>query len=162
AVISRFKIIAGMDIAERRRPQDGRSTLRIGGDRIDLRLSSLPTQFGEKIVVRLLDNRKAQLELEQLGMMGEDLATFRALLSRPQGMILVTGPTGSGKTSTLYAGLNWLRSPIKNIITVEDPVEYQLPGINQVPINPRAGVTFASGLRSILRQDPNVVLVGEV
>ena len=162
AVTSRFKIIAGMDIAERRRPQDGRSTLRLGDEKIDLRLSSLPTQFGEKIVVRLLDNRKTQLTLEALGLATHEATTFRSLLRRPQGMILVTGPTGSGKTSTLYAALNWLKSPVKNIITVEDPVEYQLTGINQVPINARAGVTFASGLRSILRQDPNVVLVGEV
>ncbi len=162
ALISRLKIIAGMDIAERRKPQDGRSTLRLGDRRIDLRLSSLPTQFGEKIVVRLLDTEQRQLDLAMLMGTGDCLQKFRELLSRPQGMLLVAAPTGSGKTTTLYAALSWLRSTTKNIITVEDPIEYQLPGVNQVQINPKAGVTFAAGLRSILRQDPNIVLVGEI
>jgi type IV pilus assembly protein PilB len=162
AITSRLKIISGMDIAERRKPQDGRSTLRLGDRRIDLRLSSLPTQFGEKIVVRLLDTEQRQLDLAKLMGTGDCLQKFRELLSRPQGMLLVAAPTGSGKTTTLYAALSWLRSTTKNIITVEDPIEYQLPGINQVQINPKAGVTFAAGLRSILRQDPNIVLVGEI
>ena len=162
AVISRLKIISGMDIAERRRPQDGRSRLRVQQRRIDLRVSALPTNFGEKIVIRLLDSVGGRADLRQLGFSDEILRRYQALLARPQGMILVTGPTGSGKTSTLYASLNWIKSPVKNIITVEDPIEYQLAGINQVQINTRAGMTFASGLRSILRQDPNVVLVGEI
>jgi len=162
AVISRLKIIAGMDIAERRKPQDGRSTLRLQDRRIDLRLSSLPTQFGEKIVVRLLDTERRQLDLANLMGTSDCLQKFRELLSRPQGMLLVAAPTGSGKTTTLYAALSWLRSSTKNIITVEDPIEYHIEGINQVQINPKAGMTFASGLRSILRQDPNVVLVGEI
>ncbi len=162
ATISRLKILSGMDIADRRRPQDGRSRLRYEGKRIDLRVSTLPTQFGEKMVIRLLDSRRAQLTMEQLEMTPENLRTFQAMLSRPQGMILVTGPTGSGKSSTLYTALNWVKSSTKNIITVEDPIEYQLDGVNQVQINTRAGVTFAAGLRSILRQDPNVILVGEI
>src|SRR2546423_688723 len=162
SVISRMKIISGMDIADRRRPQDGRSRLRFEGKRIDLRVSTLPTHFGEKIVVRLLDSKRAQISMEQLGLTPENQHAFEAMLSRPQGMILVTGPTGSGKTSTLYTALNWVKSPTKNIITVEDPVEYQLDGVNQVQINTKAGVTFAAGLRSILRQDPNIILVGEI
>jgi type IV pilus assembly protein PilB len=162
SVVSRLKIISGMDIAERRRPQDGRSRLRVQQRRIDLRVSTLPTQHGEKVVVRLLDSVGGRTELRQLGFADDLLQRYLALLSRPQGMILVTGPTGSGKTSTLYASLNSIKSPVKNIITVEDPIEYQLAGINQVQINSRAGVTFAAGLRSILRQDPNVVLVGEI
>jgi type IV pilus assembly protein PilB len=162
AAISRMKIISGMDIADRRRPQDGRSRLRYEGKRIDLRVSTLPTQFGEKVVVRLLDSKRAQIGMEQLGLTPENRHSFQMMLSRPQGMILVTGPTGSGKSSTLYTALNWVKSPTKNIITVEDPIEYQLDGINQVQINTKAGVTFAAGLRSILRQDPNIILVGEI
>jgi type IV pilus assembly protein PilB len=162
ATISRMKIISGMDIADRRRPQDGRSRLRFEGKRIDLRVSTLPTQFGEKVVIRLLDSKRAQVTMEQLGLAAENLRAFQLMLSRPQGMILVTGPTGSGKSSTLYTALNWVKSPTKNIITVEDPIEYQLDGINQVQINNKAGVTFAAGLRSILRQDPNIILVGEI
>jgi type IV pilus assembly protein PilB len=162
ATISRMKIISGMDIADRRRPQDGRSRLRYEGKRIDLRVSTLPTQFGEKVVVRLLDSKRAQVTMEQLGLAAENQHAFQLMLSRPQGMILVTGPTGSGKSSTLYTALNWVKSPTKNIITVEDPIEYQLEGINQVQINTKAGVTFAAGLRSILRQDPNIILVGEI
>lgn len=162
AAISRLKILSGMDIAERRRPQDGRSRLRFEGKRIDLRVSTLPTQFGEKAVIRLLDSRRAQITMEQMNLTPENLDLFQSMLSRPQGMILVTGPTGSGKSSTLYTALNWLKSPTKNIITVEDPIEYQLEGVNQVQINTKAGITFAAGLRSILRQDPNVILVGEI
>jgi type IV pilus assembly protein PilB len=162
ATISRMKIISGMDIADRRRPQDGRSRLRYEGKRIDLRVSTLPTQFGEKVVIRLLDSKRAQVTMEQLGLTVENQHAFELLLTRPQGMILVTGPTGSGKSSTLYTALNWVKSPTKNIITVEDPIEYQLDGVNQVQINTKAGVTFAAGLRSILRQDPNIILVGEI
>jgi type IV pilus assembly protein PilB len=162
ATISRMKIISGMDIADRRRPQDGRSRLKYEGKRIDLRVSTLPTQFGEKVVIRLLDSKRAQVTMEQLGLTRENQHTFQMMLSRAQGMILVTGPTGSGKSSTLYTALNWIKSPTKNIITVEDPIEYQLDGVNQVQINTKAGVTFAAGLRSILRQDPNIILVGEI
>ena len=162
AAISRMKIISGMDIADRRRPQDGRSRLRYEGKRIDLRVSTLPTQFGEKVVIRLLDSRQAHVTIDQLGLAPDNQHTLQLMLSRPQGMILLTGPTGSGKTSTLYTALNWAKSPTKNIITVEDPIEYQLDGVNQVQINTRAGVTFAAGLRSILRQDPNIILVGEI
>jgi type IV pilus assembly protein PilB len=162
ATISRMKIISGMDIADRRRPQDGRSRLKYEGKRIDLRVSTLPTQFGEKVVIRLLDSKRSQVTMEQLGLTPENQHTFQLMLSRAQGMILVTGPTGSGKSSTLYTALNWVKSPTKNIITVEDPIEYQLDGVNQVQINTKAGVTFAAGLRSILRQDPNIILVGEI
>ena len=162
AAISRMKIISGMDIADRRRPQDGRSRLRYEGKRIDLRVSTLPTQFGEKVVIRLLDSKRAQITMQQLGLTPENQHNFESMLSRSQGMILVTGPTGCGKSSTLYTALNWVKSPTKNIITVEDPIEYQLEGVNQVQINPKAGVTFAAGLRSILRQDPNIILVGEI
>jgi type IV pilus assembly protein PilB len=162
STISRLKIISGMDISERRRSQDGRSQLRFQGKRVDLRVSTLPTQFGEKVVVRLLDQRRAHLTLEEVDLSSDNLRTLQSLLSSPQGMILVTGPTGSGKSSTLYTALNWLKSGTNNIITIEDPIEYQLEGINQVQINTKAGVTFAGGLRSILRQDPNVIFVGEI
>lgn len=162
ATISRLKIISGMDIADRRRPQDGRCRLRIDNRRIDLRVSTLPTQFGEKVVIRLLDSTKAQLKLDQLGLTPANLGILEGALSSPQGMILLTGPTGSGKTSTLYTALNWVKSRTSNIITVEDPIEFQLPGINQVQLNPKAGMTFATGLRSILRQDPNIIMVGEI
>src|SRR5438477_4870277 len=162
ASISRLKNIAGMDIADRRRPQDGRSRPKYEGKRIDLRVSTLPTQFGEKVVIRLLDNKRAQVTMEQLGLTAENKHAFQLMLARSQGMVLVTGPTGSGKTSTLYTALNWVKSPAKNIITVEDPIEYQLEGVNQVQIHTRALVTFAAGLRSILRQDPNIILVGEI
>lgn len=160
--ISRLKIISRMDISDRRRPQDGRSQFRLEGKRIDLRVSTLPTQYGEKVVVRLLDQRRAQMTMEQINLTPENLQGLQSLLGRPQGMILVTGPTGSGKSSTLYTSLNWVKSPTNNIITIEDPIEYQLDGINQVQINSKAGVTFAGGLRSILRQDPNIIFVGEI
>ena len=162
ATISRLKIISGMDIADHRRSQDGRSQLRFEGKRIDLRVSSLPTQFGEKVVIRLLDQRRAQMTMNQLDLTPDNLRVLQALLLRPQGMILVTGPTGSGKSSTLYTSLNWVKSATNNIITIEDPIEYQLDGVNQVQINAKAGVTFAGGLRSILRQDPNIIFVGEI
>jgi type IV pilus assembly protein PilB len=162
ATISRLKIISGMDISDRRRSQDGRSQLRFEGKRIDLRVSTLPTQFGEKVVIRLLDQRRSQMTMEQMDLTSENLRALQALLLRPQGMILVTGPTGSGKSSTLYTSLNWVKSATNNIITIEDPIEYQLDGVNQVQINTKAGVTFAGGLRSILRQDPNIIFVGEI
>jgi type IV pilus assembly protein PilB len=160
--ISRLKIMSGMDIAERRKPQDGRSRLRFEGRRIDLRVSSLPTQFGEKIVIRLLNTDRAIMPIEDLGFSAGNLDLIRSFLARPQGMILVTGPTGSGKTSTLYTALRTVKSPTNNIITLEDPIELQLDGVNQMQVNTKAGLTFASGLRSILRQDPNVILVGEI
>jgi type IV pilus assembly protein PilB len=160
--ISRLKIISGMDISERRKPQDGRSRLRFEGRRIDLRVSTLPTQFGEKVVIRLLNSDRAILPLDGINLSPENLRLFESFLAHPQGMILVTGPTGSGKTSTLYTALNAIKSSSNNIITLEDPIELQLPGVNQMQINTKAGVTFAGGLRSILRQDPNVILVGEI
>ena len=162
SIISRLKIISGMDISDRRRPQDGRSQLRFEGKRIDLRVSTLPTQFGEKVVIRLLDQRRALMTMDQMDLTAENLRILQLLLLRPQGMILVTGPTGSGKSSTLYTSLNWVKTATNNIITIEDPIEYQLEGVNQVQINTKAGVTFAGGLRSILRQDPNIILVGEI
>ncbi len=161
-VISRLKIMAKMDIADRRKPQDGSARIRMGDREIDLRVSTLPTIYGEKIVVRVLDKGRRVMTLSDLGIMPEDLSVIRAFLSRPQGMILVTGPTGSGKSTTLYAAIHQVRSPGTNIITVEDPVEYKISGVNQVQVNERAGVTFASGLRSILRQDPNIIMVGEI
>lgn len=162
ATISRLKIMSGMDISERRKPQDGRSRLRFEGRRIDLRVSTMPTQFGEKVVIRLLSADKAILPLDQLALTPENLRLVQSFLANAQGMILLTGPTGSGKTSTLYTALNSIKSSTNNIITLEDPIEMQVPGVNQMQINVRAGVTFASGLRSILRQDPNVILVGEI
>ena len=162
ATISRLKIISGMDISDRRRPQDVRSQLRFEGKRIDLRVSTLPTQYGEKVVIRLLDQKRAQMTMDQLDLTAENLRVLQSLLLRPQGMILVTGPTGSGKSSTLYTSLNSVKSATNNIITIEDPIEYQLDGVNQVQINTKAGVTFAGGLRSILRQDPNIIFVGEI
>ena len=151
-----------MDISERRKPQDGRSRLRFEGRRIDLRVSTLPTQFGEKVVIRLLNSDRAILPLDGINLSPDNLRLLQSFLAHAQGMILVTGPTGSGKTSTLYTALNAIKSSSNNIITLEDPIELQLPGVNQMQINTKAGVTFAGGLRSILRQDPNVILVGEI
>ena len=162
ALGSRIKILSDMDIAERRNPQDGRFLVRMGTKRIDLRVSSLPTQYGEKIVMRLLDANVGLSDIGQLDMPEAIEASLRETLSLPQGMFLVTGPTGSGKTTTLYAALNFVRQPSVNIVTVEDPIEYVLPGINQVHVNNKAGLTFANSLRSILRQDPNVIMVGEM
>jgi len=161
-LVSRIKIIGDMDIAVKRRPQDGRTKLKVGNNQFDMRISTLPTIFGEKVVIRILDQSKAFIDLEELGFKPDDLSLYTSMLNKPQGIVLVTGPTGSGKSTTLYASLNRLKSEVINIVTVEDPVEYQLPGINQVQVNERAGITFASGLRSILRQDPNVVMVGEI
>jgi type IV pilus assembly protein PilB len=161
-VISRLKVMADINIAERRVPQDGRITMRVGGRTIDLRVATLPTVYGEKVVMRILDKGNAVLRLTELGFLAETMARFETIYRRPYGTILVTGPTGSGKSTTLYATLNILNEPHRNIITVEDPVEYRLPGINQVQIHPKAGLTFAAALRSILRSDPDVVLVGEI
>jgi len=161
-VISRLKVMADINIAERRVPQDGRITMKVSGRSIDLRVATLPTVYGEKVVMRILDKTQAVLKLEDLGFLDESHARFATSYSKPYGTILVTGPTGSGKSTTLYATLNQLNTPDRNIITVEDPVEYRLPGINQVQIHPKAGLTFAGALRSILRADPDIVLVGEI
>jgi type IV pilus assembly protein PilB len=161
-VLSRLKIMAELDIAERRVPQDGRIGLVVGGKPIDMRVATLPTVYGEKVVMRLLDKSNVMLDLEDLGFAEKALKRFRKSFTKPYGAILVTGPTGSGKSTTLYAALNILNSPEKNIITVEDPVEYRLTGINQVQVNTRAGMTFAAALRSILRCDPDIVMVGEI
>jgi type IV pilus assembly protein PilB len=161
-VLSRLKIMADLDIAERRIPQDGRIGLVVGGKPIDMRVASLPTVYGEKIVIRLLDRSNVMLRLEQLGFSELALTRYTRSYTKPYGAILVTGPTGSGKSTTLYGTLNILNTSDKNIITVEDPVEYRLAGINQVQINPKAGLTFASGLRSILRCDPDIIMVGEI
>lgn len=162
AIASRFKIMSNMDIAERRVPQDGRVQLKVEGQDIDLRVSTLPTIYGEKVVCRVLFRRGAMVRLEQLGFLPDKLELWYRSLAQPYGIILVTGPTGSGKTQTLYASLNQLNLPEKNIITIEDPVEFRLEGINQVQINPKAGLTFANGLRSMLRQDPDIIMVGEI
>jgi type IV pilus assembly protein PilB len=161
-LLSRLKIMAQMDISEKRLPQDGRIKVKVKDTGIDLRVSSLPTMYGEKIVIRILDKSRLQLSLEQVGFDGELLDLFKTLSRSPNGIILMTGPTGSGKTSTLYAAINFVRSGQVNITTVEDPVEYQIPSINQVQVRPDIGLTFARALRSILRQDPNVILVGEI
>jgi type IV pilus assembly protein PilB len=162
AVVSRLKIMADLDIAERRVPQDGRVSLRVAGRPIDLRVATLPSIYGEKVVIRILDKDDAILELKDLGFLPESLARFETSYAKPYGAILVTGPTGSGKTTTLYSTLNILNEPSKNIITVEDPVEYRLAGVTQVQVNRKAGLQFAKVLRAILRSDPDIVLVGEV
>jgi type IV pilus assembly protein PilB len=162
AVISRVKVMANLDIAETRLPQDGRIELNIGGNPVDLRVSTLPTMFGESVVMRILDRQNLALDLEKLGLRPEELATFRQLAEKPNGIILVTGPTGSGKTTTLYSALHEANSTEVKIITTEDPVEYDLEGIVQVQINEEINVTFAQCLRSILRQDPDKILVGEI
>jgi type IV pilus assembly protein PilB len=161
-VISRLKIMADIDIAERRVPQDGRLSVQSNGQKIDLRVATLPTVWGEKVVMRVLDNSTARLDLADLGFEPRNYERFSASFTKPYGMILVTGPTGSGKSTTLYATLNIVSRPEVNVITVEDPVEYRLPGINQVQVNPKAGLTFAAALRSILRSDPDIVLIGEI
>ena len=162
AVISRIKIMAKLNIAERRLPQDGRIKLRVLGKEIDFRVSTLPTMFGESVVLRILDRETVVLDLEKLGFPDYDLKKFRDLINRPYGIILVTGPTGSGKTTTLYAGLSEINSPEKKIITVEDPIEYQLGGVNQVQVKSGIGLSFANILRSILRQDPDIIMIGEI
>lgn len=162
AITTRIKIMGKMDIAEKRIPQDGRVETNLEGKEIDMRISSLPTVYGEKVVIRLLDRSNFMFTKSQLGFRKRDLDTFDKILAQPYGIILVTGPTGSGKTTTLYTVLKELNNIEKNIITVEDPVEYKLKGINQVQVNNKAGLTFASGLRSILRQDPDIIMVGEI
>jgi type IV pilus assembly protein PilB len=162
AIASRIKIMANLDIAERRLPQDGRFRIKLAGRDVDLRVSVLPTIHGEKIVMRVLDKGTLNLNLESLGLPPDDLAKFKNAIDAPHGMILMTGPTGSGKTSTLYAVLTQLNTSDVNIVTVEDPVEYQMLGVNQMQVKPEIGLTFAGGLRSILRQDPDIVMVGEI
>jgi general secretion pathway protein E len=162
ALISRVKIMANLDIAEKRLPQDGRIRLLVGGRDVDIRVSIIPTSFGERAVLRLLDRKQGVLGLWEVGLSQEDVKRLEELLQRTNGILLVTGPTGSGKSTTLYAALNRIHTEEKNIITVEDPVEYQLKGIGQMHVNPKIGLTFASGLRSILRQDPDVIMVGEI
>jgi len=162
SVVSRIKIISNMDISVRRKPQDGRSQVRYEGRAYDLRVSTIPTSYGEKVTIRILDQNSGGMTLDALGFSPQELSRLLSAITRPQGIVLVTGPTGSGKSSTLYACLKKLNSHEVNIITVEDPVEYEIQGINQVQIHPAAGITFASGLRSILRQDPDIVMVGEI
>ena len=162
SVISRVKIMAELDIAEKRKPQDGRIRVKVAGRDVDVRISTVPTTHGESIVMRLLDRSAVLLSLEDLGLEGKKVETINSLIHRPHGIVLVTGPTGGGKTTTLYAGLERINSPDKKIITIEDPVEYQILGINQIQVNNKVNLTFANGLRSILRQDPDIVLVGEI
>lgn len=161
-VISRLKIMADIDIAERRKPQDGRMSVSHGGRKIDLRVATLPTVWGEKVVMRILDNASSGMQMSDLNLLEYNFEAYRRSYSKPYGMILVTGPTGSGKSTTLYTTLHAVAKPEINVITVEDPVEYRMAGINQVQVNPKAGLTFASALRSILRSDPDVVLLGEI
>ena len=162
AVISRIKILSYMDIAERRLPQDGRFQLRFGAREVDLRVSSIPTVFDEKIVIRILDKSQGVISLKSIGFTDTQLNEFRQMLNKPHGIILITGPTGSGKSTTLYAGLNEVDSTSKNVITVEDPVEYKLDRINQINVRPKINLTFANALRSILRQDPDIIMIGEM
>ena len=162
ALISRLKIMAELDIAERRLPQDGRISLRIGTRAVDVRVSTLPSAHGERAVLRLLDKSESKLSLESVGMQGDVLARFAHLLVQPHGIILVTGPTGSGKTTTLYAGLQRLDTRGSNIMTVEDPIEYELAGVGQTQVNAKIDLTFAKALRAILRQDPDVIMIGEI
>ena len=162
ALASRFKIMSSLDIAERRLPQDGRMRIRVGGRDYDLRVSIMPTVHGEKIVLRVLDKSNLSASIDKLGLDSETFAQLKNAVDAPHGLILVTGPTGSGKTTTLYSALNELNNPTYNIITVEDPVEFQVPGINQVPTKKEIGLTFANALRSILRQDPDIIMIGEI
>jgi len=162
ALVSRIKIMASLDIAEKRLPQDGRIALRVGGRPIDVRVSTLPTGHGERAVLRLLDKEAGRLQLERLGMAGDVLQGLDSLIRQPHGIFLVTGPTGSGKTTTLYAALGRLDATTTNILTVEDPIEYDLPGIGQTQVNARIDLTFANALRAILRQDPDVIMIGEI
>ncbi len=162
ALISRIKIMSQLDIAEKRLPQDGRITLRVGGKPVDVRVSTLPTGHGERAVLRLLDKEGGRMDLQHLGMSDTTRARFDHLIAQPHGIVLVTGPTGSGKTTTLYAALSRLNSPSTNILTVEDPIEYELPGVGQTQVNARIEMTFAKALRAILRQDPDVIMIGEI
>ena len=162
ALISRLKIMADLDISEKRLPQDGRISLRLGTRAIDVRVSTLPSAHGERAVLRLLDKSESKLSLEAVGMQGDTLRRFEGLISQPHGIILVTGPTGSGKTTTLYAGLGRLDAARNNIMTVEDPIEYELPGVGQTQVNSKIDLTFAKALRAILRQDPDIIMIGEI
>ncbi|WLD92251.1 GspE/PulE family protein [Alkalihalobacillus sp. AL-G] len=162
AIISRIKVMAELDITEFRVPQDGRTKIKLNDTKIDLRISTIPTMYGEKVVIRILDLSKTHLRMSNLSLTEKNEENFLQLLDKPNGLVLLTGPTGSGKTSTLYTGLNHLNSETVNIITIEDPVEYQLEGINQIQVNDSVGLTFSTGLRSILRQDPNIIMVGEI
>ena len=162
AIISRVKILSNLDIAERRLPQDGRCVVKIGDREVDIRVSTFSTLYGEKLVMRLLDKEKLSLGLEEVGFSQDELSKFEKVIKRPYGMILETGPTGCGKTTTLYAGLKHINTPEKNVVTIEDPIEYELAGINQTQVKPEIGLDFARGLRAILRQDPDVILVGEI
>jgi type IV pilus assembly protein PilB len=162
ALTSRLKVMSSLDIAERRLPQDGRMRVKVGGRDIDLRVSFLPTVHGEKCVLRILDKANLSASMDKLGIDKETFVRFKSAVDAPHGLILVTGPTGSGKTTTLYSALNELNGPQYNIVTVEDPVEFQLPGVNQVPVRKEIGLTFASALRSILRQDPDIIMIGEI
>ena len=162
ALISRLKIMAELDISEKRLPQDGRISLRIGGRAVDVRVSTLPSAHGERAVLRLLDKAESKFTLEGLGMSGETLTRFDKLIHQPHGIVLVTGPTGSGKTTTLYASLGRIDTASTNVLTVEDPVEYELAGIGQTQVNPKIDLTFAKALRAILRQDPDVIMIGEI
>jgi general secretion pathway protein E len=161
-LVSRLKVMARLDIAEKRVPQDGRISVRIAGHAVDIRMSTIPSAYGERVVLRLLDKQAGHLELSELAMPDSVYEGFRRALHSPHGIILVTGPTGSGKTTTLYAGLSEINEAARNILTIEDPVEYMLPGVGQTQVNPKVDMTFARGLRAILRQDPDVVMVGEI
>lgn len=161
-LVSRIKVMAKLDIAEKRSPQDGRVSLRVGGHEVDVRVSTIPTQYGERVVMRLLDRNQDALDLQTIGMSERDLAAFSRILRRPHGIMLVTGPTGSGKTTTLYGAIHQLNDRKRNIMTVEDPIEYAVDGIAQTQVNNKAGISFARGLRAILRQDPDVIMVGEI
>ena len=161
-LVSRIKVMSRLDIAEKRVPQDGRIALRVAGREVDLRVSTIPSNHGERVVLRLLDKQAGRLDVNQLGLNPRDLKTITDLIQRPHGIILVTGPTGSGKTTTLYAALQSLNSHSRNIMTVEDPIEYSLPGVGQTQVNTKVDMTFARGLRAILRQDPDVVMIGEI
>ena len=162
AIVSRIKIICGMDIAEKRLPQDGRVEVEVSGSKVDLRVSTLPVINGEKVVIRLLEKSQKLLQLEALNFSESNFKIYKQLINSPHGIILLTGPTGSGKSTTLYATLQELNDETKNIITIEDPVERTIEGINQIAVNNKAGLTFATGLRSIVRQDPNIIMVGEI
>lgn len=162
ALVSRIKIISGLDITERRKPQDGRLSINVGDKVIDFRVSTVKVAWGEKIVLRILDKSTIQVSLEKIGFSPHLYSRFMKTISKPSGILFITGPTGSGKTTTLYSALNKLNSPEKNIVTVEDPVEFNLPSINQIPVNHKIGVTFATGLRCILRQDPDIIMIGEI
>ena len=161
-LVSRIKVMARLDIAEKRLPQDGRISVRVGGKEVDVRVSTIPASNGERVVLRLLDKHEGRRDLIHLGMNSQDTQSMSGLVSKPHGILLVTGPTGSGKSTTLYACLDQLNDKSRNILTVEDPIEYDIEGIGQTQVNSKADMTFAKGLRAILRQDPDVVMVGEI